>query len=215
MFQRTVENDRPEGDWSIPTPVEERSDTQQESQLPPTPSPSRISDWSSSGSPCARTIPHSAPAREVEQNVNIPNQLNVQSGMVPRHETIRTNSPEEVIIPPSSNQQVGEQNVHAIEMEPNPLSIEVRMQRDDMGIDGENNIPIYQASGNVMPSLSVGDLTPSPNVPTESENNSDTPRGPQVRTQEIDLQEILCIPPVEGLTSNKGGRIILDNMSAG
>ena len=120
--------------------------------------------------------------REEEQNVHIPNQLNVQSGTVPRHET-----PEEVIIPPPSNQQVGEQNVHAIETEPNPLSIEVRMQRDDIGTDGENNIPINQASENAVPSLSVGDLTPSLNEPTESENTSDTPRGSHVRTLEINL----------------------------
>ena len=168
---------------SIPTHVGERNNIQQESQLPPTPLPSRFSDWSSLGSPCMQGhIPHSAPDRGVEQNVNIHNPLSVQSGTVPRHET-----PEEVIIPPPSNQQVGEQNVHVIEMEPNPLSIEVRMQRDDMGTDGGNNIPINQASENVMPSLSVGDLTPSPNVPTESENNSDAPRGSHLRTQEINL----------------------------
>ena len=147
----------------------------------------KFSDWNSLGSPCTRTILHSAPDRVVEQNVNMFNQLNVQSGTVPRHETIRTNSPGEVIVPPPSNQQVEEQNVHAIEMEPNPLSIEVRMQRDDMGAEGENNVPINQAFGNVMPSLSVGDLTPSLNVHTESENNSDTSRGSHVRTQEIGL----------------------------
>ena len=101
---------------------------------------------------------------------------------MPRHET-----PEEVVIPPSSNQQVEEQSVHVIEMYPNSLSIEVRMQRDDTGTDGENNVPINQVSENVMPSLSVGDLTPSLNVPTESENNSDIPRGSHVRTQEINL----------------------------
>ena len=136
MFQRTFENSRQEGDWLTPTHVEERNDTQQESQLPPTPLPSRFSDWSSLGSPHARTIPHRVPDRGVEQNVNIPNPLSVQSGTVPRHET-----PEEVVIPPSNNQQVGEQSVHATEMVPNPLSIEVRMQRDDMGTEGENNIP--------------------------------------------------------------------------
>ena len=80
----------------MPAHVEGRNDTQQESQLPPTPLPSRFSDWSSLGSPHARTIPHSTPDRGIEQNVNIPNQLNVQSGTVSRHETIRTNSPEEV-----------------------------------------------------------------------------------------------------------------------
>ena len=122
----------------------------------------------------------------MEQNVNIPNQLNVQSGTAPRQETIRANSPEEVIIPPQINQQVEEQNVQVIEMEPNPLNIEVRTQRDGIGTDRENNVPITQASGNVIPPIGVGELTPSPNVNTESENNSDTSRGSHVRIQEID-----------------------------
>ena len=148
----------------------------------------RFSDWSSLGSPQARTIPHSASDRAVEQNVNVPNQLNMQSGTVPRHETSRTTSPEEVIIPPPSYQQVEEQGVHAIEMEPNPLNIEVRMQRDDVGTDRVNNVPIIQPSGNVIPPIGVGESTPSPNVHPESENNSDTSRGSHVRIQEIDLQ---------------------------
>ena len=139
----------------------------------------------------------------------------MQSGTVPRHETIRTNSPEEVIVPPPSNQQVEEQNVQAIEVEPNLLNIEVRMQRDDMGTDRENNIPINQASGHVMPSLSVGDLTPSLNVNTEPENNLDSSRSSHVRTQGIDLQEILGIPPVERLTLSRDRRIISGNMSIG
>ena len=195
--------------------MEERNDARQESQMPPDPLPLRFSDWSSLASPHVRTIPHSAPDKEGEQNVNLPNQLNVQSGTVPRHETIRTNSPEEVFIPPPSNQQVEEQSVHVIEMEPNPLNIEVRMQRDDMRTDRENNIPINQASGYVMPSLSVGDLTPSPNVNTEPENNSDTSRSSHVRTQGMHLQEILGIPLVERLTSSRDRRIISENMSTG
>ena len=141
-FLRTVNNNGQDGNWLLPAQVEERNDARQESQMPPDPLPSRFSDWSSLGSPCTRTIPHSAPDREEEQNGNIPNQLSVQSGTVPRHETIRTKSPEEVIIPPPSNQQIEEQNIQAIEVEPNPLNIEVRMQRDDMGTDRENNVPI-------------------------------------------------------------------------
>ena len=167
------------------------------------------------GSPHTRTIPHSATDRAVEQNVNIPNQLNMQSGTVPRHETSRTTSPEEVIIPPPSNQQVEEQGVHAIEMEPNPLNIEVRMQRDDVGTDRANNVPIIQASGNVIPPIGVGESTPSPNVHPESENNSDTSRGSHVRIQEIDLQEISGIPSVERLTSSKDRRVISENMNIG
>ena len=111
MFQRTFENNRQDGNWLMPTHVEGRNNTRHESQMPPTPLPSRFSDWSSLGSPCTRTSPHSVPDREVEQSVHIPNQLNVQSGTVPRQETIRTSSPEEVIVLPQINQQVEEQNV--------------------------------------------------------------------------------------------------------
>ena len=52
----------------------------------------------------------------MEQNVNIPNQLNVQSGTVPREETIRADSQEEVIISPQISQQSEEQSVQMIEM---------------------------------------------------------------------------------------------------
>ena len=69
--------------------------------------------------------------------------------------------PEEVVIPPPSNQQVGEQSVHVTETGPNPWNIEGRTTRDDMRTDGENNIPINQVSENVMPSLSIGDNTQS------------------------------------------------------
>ena len=171
----------------MPTHVEGRNTTRQESQIPPDPLPLRFSDWSSLGSPCTRTSPHSVPDREVEPNVNIPSQLNVQSGTAPRQETIRASSPEEVITPPQINQQVEEQNAHAIEMEPNPLNIEVSTQRDAVGTDRENNVPIIQASGNVIQPIGVGELTPSLNVHLESENNSDTSRGSHVRTPEIDL----------------------------
>ena len=187
MFQRTFENNRQDGNWLMSAHVEARNDIRQEFQMPPYPLPSRSSDWSNLGSPPTRTSPHSAPDIEVEQNVNIPNQLKVQSEVVPRQETIRTISPEEVIIPLQSNQQVEDQSVPAIEVEPNPLNIEFRMQRDDIGTDGENNVPIIQASGNVMPPLNVGELIPSPNVHPESGNTSNTSRGSHVRTQEIDL----------------------------
>ena len=125
--------------------------------MPPAPLPSRFSDWSSLGSPHARTSPHSVSNREMEQNVNIPNQLNVQSGTVPREETIRANSQEEVIIPPQISQQSEEQNVQMIEMEPNPLNIEVRTQRDGIETDRESNVPITQPSGNVIPPTGLGE----------------------------------------------------------
>ena len=187
MFQRTVDNNRQDGNWLLPTHVEGRNDMRQESQMPPDPLPSRFSDWSSLGSPRTRTSPHGVPDREVEQNGNIPNQLSVQSGTVPRQETIRASSPEEVIVPPQSNQQIEEQNVPMIERDSNPLNIEVTTQRDGRGNNRESNVPITQPSGNVIQPIGVGELIPSPNVNTESENNSAISRGSHVRTQEIGL----------------------------
>ena len=58
-FQRTVDNNGQDRNWLLPTQVEERNDERQESQMPPDPLPLRFSDWSSLGSPCTRTIPHS------------------------------------------------------------------------------------------------------------------------------------------------------------
>ena len=70
MFQRTFENDRQEEDWSVPTHVDGRYDTRQESWESPAPSPLRFTDWSSLGSPHARTSPHGVPNRDMEINVN-------------------------------------------------------------------------------------------------------------------------------------------------
>ena len=63
----------------------------------------------------------------MEQNVSQPNPLIVQSGTVlNREEATRAHSQEEVVIPPRICQQSEEQNAQMIEMEPNPLNIEVR-----------------------------------------------------------------------------------------
>ena len=97
-------------------------------------------------------------------------------------------------------------------MEPNPLNIEVRTQRDGIGTNRESNVPITQPSGNVILPISVGESTPSPNVNTESENNTSTSRGSHVRTQEIDVPENLVIPPVERLTLSRDRRMISENV---
>ena len=100
-------------------------------------------------------------------------------------------------------------------MEPNPLNIEVRTQRDGIGTNRESNVPITQPSGNVILPIGVGESTPSQNVNTESENNSITSRGSHVRTQEIGLQEIPVIPPVERLTLSRYRRMISENVRIG
>ena len=99
-------------------------------------------------------------------------------------------------------------------VEPIPLNIEVRMQREDEGFNEEHNVPTTQASGSVMPPLNIGELIPSPNICQESGNTSDTSRGSHVRTQDINVQEILSIPPVERLISSRDRWIVTENISS-
>ena len=102
MLQRTFEYNRQDRNWLTSTHVEGRNNIRQDSQMPPDPVPSRFLDWSSLGSPCARTSPHSAPDIRVEQNENIQNQLSVPSAEVTRSERVRNSSPEEVNISPQT-----------------------------------------------------------------------------------------------------------------
>ena len=185
--KRTFENDRQHGNWSIPAHVEGRYDTRQESRVPPS-LPSRFTDWSSLGSPHTRTSPNSIPNREMEQSVSQPNQLIVQSGAVPnREEAARDHSQEEVIIPPRICQQSEEQNAQMIGMEPNPLNMEVRMQRDGIRTDRESNVQVTQPPVNVIPPTGLDEPIHILNVNTESKNDSKTLRGFHVRSQELGL----------------------------
>ena len=59
------------------------------------------------------------------------------SAVVTRPERVRTGLPEEVDISPQMEQQREDQNVPAV-VEPAPLNIEVRMQRNDVESNDEN-----------------------------------------------------------------------------
>ena len=104
-----------------------------------------------------------------------------------------------------------------IEMELNPLNIEVRTQRDGIGTDRESNVPITQPSGCVIAPTGLGEPMPIPNVSTESENYIETLRDSHLRCQEQGLQEILGMPPVDRLTSipSRDRRIISENIRIG
>ena len=202
MLQRTLEYNRQDRAWLTSTNVEGRNDIRPE--MPPDPEPSRFSEWSSLGSPPARTSPHSAPDIQVEQNENTQNQLNMPPAVETRPERVRTNPSEEVDISPQMDQQREDQSVPAV-VGPAPLNIEVGTQRNDVESkeENENNIPPSQVSRSVRPSLHVDDLMLSRNVPWESSNISNPSRSSQIRTQDINIREISSIPQVErGISSN-------------
>ena len=83
------QQDRQEEDWSVPTSMERREDVtvrQESCRAPPTPPPSEdqlFTDWSSLDSPQARTLPRNVSLREVEQNINQPDNQTTQPGSEP------------------------------------------------------------------------------------------------------------------------------------
>ena len=118
--------------------MEGRSDIRQDSQMPPDPLPSRFSDWSSLGSPHPRTSPPSVPDIRMEQNESIQGPSNVPSAVITRQEGVSTSFPEEIHTPPQTEQQREEPNIPNIEVMPASLNIEVRIQRNDVVSDEEN-----------------------------------------------------------------------------
>ena len=81
--------DRQEEESSIPASVERRDNSLVGQESPhrsppaPTPSEERFTDWSSRGSPCARTSPQSVPIRETRPDINQTVNQTTQPGSEP------------------------------------------------------------------------------------------------------------------------------------
>ena len=124
--------------------------------MPPEPEPSRFSDWSSLGSPPARTSPHSAPGVQTVQSDNAQNQLNVSTTGEIRTERVEMSNSEGVNISPHTEQSRENQDIPA---RPAPWNIEVGMQRNNIESNEENvnNIPPSQTRS-VRPSPQTDDV---------------------------------------------------------
>ena len=99
--------------------------------MPPEPEPSRFSDWSSLGSPPARTSPHSAPDVQTGQNDNTQNQLNIET----RQERVVVSNSEGVTIVPQTEWMRENQD---IPVRPALFNIGARTQSNDLGPNEEN-----------------------------------------------------------------------------
>ena len=108
--------------------------------MPPEPEPSRFSDWSSLGSPPARTSPHNVHGAQTEQSENAQNQLNVSTTGETRQERVEISNSEGVTISPQTEQLRENQD---ISVRPASLNIGTRTQRNDFVSNEENvnNIP--------------------------------------------------------------------------
>ena len=79
--------------------------------MPPEPEPSRFLDWSSLGSPPARTSPHDVPEVQTEPSDNAQNQLNVSTTGETRQERIEVSNSKGVTITPQTDQLRENQNI--------------------------------------------------------------------------------------------------------
>ena len=112
-------------------------------EMPPEPEPSRFSDWSSLGSPPARTSPHNAPGVQREQSDNAQNHLNVSTTGEIVPERVEASNSEGVTISPQIEQLRENQDIPA---RPAPLNTGIRTQRNNLESNEEitNNIPPSQ-----------------------------------------------------------------------
>ena len=137
------QQDRQEEDWSVLTSIERREDVtirQESCRAPPTPPPSEdrlFSDWSSLDSPRVRTSPRNISLREVEQNINQPDNQTTQPGSEPAQIEAIGDVTGDNMSSLSTRQQLEEIGVKQIEIETNISDREVRTQ-----LDGIRNINV-------------------------------------------------------------------------
>ena len=131
--------------------------------MPPEPEPSRFSDWSSLGSPPARTSLHNVPSVQIEQSDNAQNQLNVSTTGEAKQERVEINTSEGVAISPQTEQLRENQD---IPVRPALLNIETRTQRNDLESNEENvNIIPPSQMRSAQSSLHANDVVLISNVP--------------------------------------------------
>ena len=181
--------------------------------MPPETEPSRFSDWSSLGSPPARTSPHNVPGIQTEPSDNAQNQLNVSTTGETRQERVEISNSEGVTIAPQPEQLRENQDISA---RPVSLNIGTRTQRNDMGSNEENvdnipPVPIRSARS----SLHTDDVVLDRNVPRESSTSDDLSRSSQRRSHDINIEGISSICPVDRSITSGIRQIVLDNRGSG
>ena len=182
--------------------------------MPPDPLPSRFSDWSSLDSPCTRTSPHSSPDVRTEQQENMQDLTNVPSVVETRQERDRISSQEGVPVAPQVDQQREEWNVSSTEVVPDPLHIEVETQRYhvDTNRENEDNVAPISVSASVRSPLNMDELVSDPTVQPEARISSAASRGSHVRTQDMNMQVVPNVIPLERLTVRRDRTVVSKNI---
>ena len=178
--------------------------------MPPEPEPSRFLDWSSLGSPPARTPPHGVPGVQTEPSANAQNQLDVPTTGETRQERVEGNIAEGVVISPQTEQLRDNQNILT-----RPTFLP-RTQRNNSEFNKENvdiipPVPIRSARS----SLHTDDVVFTRNVPRGSSTNDDVSRSSQRRSHDVNIEGISSIRPVNSSITSGIRQIVLDNRGSG
>ena len=125
------QQDRQEEEWSVLTSIERRDDiVRQELQRAPPTSPVSedrlFTNWSSLDSPRARTSPQNASVREIEQDINQPDNQTNQPGSEPDWIEAMGNALLDNVTSSSTCRQLDQVGTRLIDMGTNTSDIEVR-----------------------------------------------------------------------------------------
>ena len=182
--------------------------------MPPEPEPSRFSDWSSLGSPPIRISPPSAPDVQTEQQDSPQFQLNVPPAETTRSERIDVGNAERVTIALQTDPMREGQD---IPVRPAAVNIETRNQRNDLeSSEGENIhdiLPLQIRSARS--SLHTDDVALARSAPRESSAHDDLYRDSHIRTQNVNIEGISSIHPVDRSVQGGTMQVSIDSRSHG
>ena len=198
------QQDRWQEEWSIPASIERRGDSpvrQESHRAPPTPPPSEdrlFTHWSSLDSSHVRTSPQNASVREIEQDINQPDNQTTQPGSEPAQIEATGNALSDNVSFPSTHQQLDEIGVRMIDMGTHTSDIEVRPQRDGIRvINSDNDAHASCPLVDVTSPTGVSEQVPVPHINLSiSGYDPNLLRGSHTRIHDTGIQE--SIPQLDG-----------------
>ena len=206
----TVRNqqDRQEEEWSVPNNIGRREDdtvrweSQRAFPMHPLSEDRLFTDWSSLDSPWARTTPWNASVREIEQDINQPDNQTIQPGSEPAQIEATGNALCDNVTSPSTHQQLDQVGARLIDMGTNTSDIEVRPQRDGARVIDSDDDDAQVSCPHVDVILPTGtnEQVHMPHINLSiSRYDPESLRGSHTRTHDTRMQEM--IPQLDGPVS--------------
>ena len=173
-------------------------------RAPPTPPPSEdrlFTDWSSLDSSGARTLPQNASVRDIEQDINQPDNQTMQPGPEPAQIEATGNALCDNVTS-STHRQLDQVGARLIGMGTNTSDIEVRPQRDGARVidSDDDSVQVSCPHVDVILPSGMNEQMPMPHISLSiSRYDPELLRGSHTRTHDTGMQE--TIPQLDGPVS--------------